>query len=256
MKLSCCEWHYTTTHYSSEMAVWKALFLLFCILDCMEQSASLPVAQTNSLYLNCFKHTRSTRTRVQQLLGKYKEQQLGNGQFEDRSRHLKDLPSLSTEFYRWINLTVSKSLCVSKHFHRKSFSDCHLCVQEWERLHAAFWDMKTYWNMLEWKRIQLENEEKDQKMVQDARTTLTQNIRHIQLDLRDLISQVSTQMSSLRSSWKRPAAALAQTRLNPASRSRTVWDSRVEGYIILRDLDLYLTKLARDFLLLATKIQS
>uniref|UniRef100_A0A3P8PK45 Ciliary neurotrophic factor n=1 Tax=Astatotilapia calliptera TaxID=8154 RepID=A0A3P8PK45_ASTCA len=223
MKLSCCEWHYTTTHYSSEMAVWKALFLLFCILDCMEQSASLPVAQTNSLYLNCFKHTRSTRTRVQQLLGKYKEQQLGNGQFEDRSRHLKDLPSLSTEFYRWINLT------------------------EWERLHAAFWDMKTYWNMLEWKRIQLENEEKDQKMVQDARTTLTRNIRHIQLDLRDLISQVSTQMSSLRSSWKRPAAALAQTRLNPASRSRTVWDSRVEGYIILRDLDLYLTKLGLFF---------
>lgn len=63
-------------------------------------------------------------------------------------------------------------------------------------------------------------------------------------------------MSSLRSSWKRPAGALAQTRLNPASRSRTVWDSRVEGYIILRDLDLYLTRLARDFLLLATKIQS
>lgn len=51
--------------------------------------------------------------------------------------------------------------------------------------------------MLEWKRIQLENEEKDQKMVQDARTTLTQNIRHIQLDLRDLISQVSTQVSTV-----------------------------------------------------------
>lgn len=57
--------------------------------------------------------------------------------------------------------------------------------------------MKTYWNMLEWKRIQLENEEKDQKMVQDARTTLTRNIRHIQLDLRDLISQVSTQVSTV-----------------------------------------------------------
>uniref|UniRef100_A0A3B4GZR5 Uncharacterized LOC102205818 n=1 Tax=Pundamilia nyererei TaxID=303518 RepID=A0A3B4GZR5_9CICH len=211
-----------------QMAVWKALFLLFCILDCMEQSASLPVAQTNSLYLNCFKHTRSTRTRVQQLLGKYKEQQLGNGQFEDRSRHLKDLPSLSTEFYRWINLT------------------------EWERLHAAFWDMKTYWNMLEWKRIQLENEEKDQKMVQDARTTLTQNIRHIQLDLRDLISQVSTQVSTV---FLLKSTHISSSPL-PSSRSRTVWDSRVEGYIILRDLDLYLTKLARDFLLLATKIQS
>lgn len=34
---------------------------------------------------------------------------------------------------------------------------------------------------------------------------------------------------------------------------KTVWSSRVEGYIILRDLDLYLTKLARDFLLLASK---
>lgn len=34
---------------------------------------------------------------------------------------------------------------------------------------------------------------------------------------------------------------------------KTVWDSRVEGYVILRDLSLYLTKLARDFLLLASK---
>lgn len=34
---------------------------------------------------------------------------------------------------------------------------------------------------------------------------------------------------------------------------KTVWSSRVEGYVILRDLDLYLTKLARDFLLLASK---
>lgn len=38
-----------------------------------------------------------------------------------------------------------------------------------------------------------------------------------------------------------------------AGGSMTQWDSRVKGYIILRDLDLYLIKLARDFLLLATK---
>lgn len=156
--------------------------------------------------------------------------------------------------------------------------------------------MQAYWNMLEWKRTQLEKEEKDQKVVQAARATLTQRIRHIQLDLRDLMSQVSSQvstvfllksthisspfpfqgdfggsdtktgltkfvlllhqMSSMRSSWIRPASATAQTPLNPASRSGIIWESRVEGYIILRDLDLYLTKLARDFLLLASKIQS
>lgn len=37
------------------------------------------------------------------------------------------------------------------------------------------------------------------------------------------------------------------------SHPKTVWDSRVEGYVILRELDRYLTKLARDFLLLASK---
>lgn len=40
------------------------------------------------------------------------------------------------------------------------------------------------------------------------------------------------------------------------SSTKTVWDSRVEGYVILRDLDLYLTKLARDFLLLASETTS
>lgn len=61
-------------------------------------------------------------------------------------------------------------------------------------------------------------------------------------------------MSYMRSSWTKPTSPTAP--LNPQTRSKTVWDSRVEGYIILRDLDLYLTKLARDFLLLALKTHS
>ncbi|KAK1882320.1 Proline-responsive transcriptional activator PutR [Dissostichus eleginoides] len=81
-------------------------------------------------------------------------------------------------------------------------------------------------------------------------TTLPQNIRHVQHDLRDLMSQVSTQMSYMRSSWTKPTFP---TPLNPQNGSQTVWDSSVEGYIILRDLDLYLTRLARDFLFLASK---
>ncbi|XP_049896748.1 uncharacterized protein LOC126387967 isoform X1 [Epinephelus moara] len=205
---------------------WQALVLLCCVLNCVESSSPSPLLQRNK-YNNSFRLTRSTRTRVQQLQRKYKEQQLGNKHFEDRSRQLKDLPLLSTDFYSWLRLT------------------------DWERLHAAFWDMQAYWNMLEWKRKQLEKEEKEQMVARAVGTTLPQSIRHIQLDLRDLMSQVSSQMSSMRSSWTKPTSPTAP--VNPQTRSKTVWDSRVEGYIILRDLDLYLTKLARDFLLLASK---
>ncbi|KAI3373555.1 hypothetical protein L3Q82_022151 [Scortum barcoo] len=127
---------------------------------------------------------------------------------------------------------------------------------DWERLHAAFWDMQAYWNMLEWKRKQLEREEteeREQMAGRTVRTTLPQRMRHVQLDLRDLMSQVSSQMSQMRSSWVKPTSPRARFPLNPDTGSRTVWDRRVDGYIILRDLDLYLTKLARDFLLLASK---
>lgn len=60
-------------------------------------------------------------------------------------------------------------------------------------------------------------------------------------------------MSYLQNSSMKPPSPTVQAPLNPETSSKTVWDSRVEGYIILRDLELYLTKLARDFLLLASK---
>ncbi|XP_023260577.1 uncharacterized protein LOC111653998 isoform X1 [Seriola lalandi dorsalis] len=203
---------------------WRALILLCCILNCVD-SAPSPVSHNNE-FKNSFRLTRSSRTRVQQLLKKYKEQLLGNKDFEDRGRQLKDLPSLSTDFYSWLKLT------------------------DWERLYAAFWDMQAYWNMLDWKRKELEREEKEQSA---ARTALTRSINHIQLDLRDLMNQVSSQMSYMKRSWTKPTSAPVGTPLIPETSSKTVWDRRVEGYIILRDLDLYLTKLARDFLLLSNK---
>lgn len=152
--------------------------------------------------------------------------------------------------------------------------------------------MQIYWNMLEWKRKQLEKEEKEQMVGRVVRTTLPWSIKHIQLDLRDLMSQVSSQvstallteirsfcppfnphkdpgrsdtkddtmcfalflqMSYMKSSWTKPASPTVWSPLNAEASFKTVWDSRVEGYVILRDLDLYLTKLARDFLLLASK---
>ncbi|XP_020485892.1 uncharacterized protein [Labrus bergylta] len=200
----------------------QALILLFCTLILVESSAPSPVRQRNK-YNNSFRLTRSTRTRVQQLQKKYKEEQLGNTQFEDRSRQLKDLPTLSTDFYAWLNMT------------------------DWERLHAAFCDMQAYWNKLDRTRKQIEG--KQQLAGQASRITLPRRIRHIQLDLRDLMGQVSSQMRYMQSSWTKPTSP---TQLDPETSSKTEWDSRVEGYIILRDLDLYLTKLARDFLLLAS----
>ncbi|MEQ2159017.1 hypothetical protein GOODEAATRI_018152 [Goodea atripinnis] len=204
------------------MASWCAFFLLCCVLSCAEFAPMSRFVQKNK-YNNSFSLTRSTRIRVQHLLKKYKEQQMGNIHFEDRSRHLRDLPLLSTDFNSWLQLS------------------------DWDRLHRAFTDIQTYWSMLERKRKQLEKEQNVQRMA----TSLLQSIKHIQLDLRDLMSQVSSQMKVVRSSWVRPTPAAALQ--NPQRSSRTVWESRVEGYIILRDLDLYLTKLARDFLLLASK---
>ncbi|KAM9348703.1 uncharacterized protein ABDE67_010759 [Symphorus nematophorus] len=114
--------------------------------------------------------------------------------------------------------------------------------------------MQAYWNMLEWKRKQLEKEEREQMAGQAVHNGLPQSIKHIQLDLRDLMNQVSNQMSYMQSSWTKPTSPTAREPSTPESSSKKVWDSQVEGYIILRDLDLYLTRLARDFLLLASKI--
>lgn len=70
-----------------------------------------------------------------------------------------------------------------------------LCLQNWDRLYIAIRDMQVYWNMLEWKRKQQEMGDKEQM---GAKTTLSQRIRCIQLDLRDLMTQVSSQVSTLK----------------------------------------------------------
>ncbi|KAK2828479.1 hypothetical protein Q5P01_019513 [Channa striata] len=211
------------------MTVWLQPIILLCfLLNCVDSLAPFPVLQSVR-YNNSFRLTRVTRTHVQMLLKKYKEQYLENGHFEDRSRHLKDLPLLSTDFYSWLELS------------------------DWERLHAAFQDMQVYWNKLEWQRKQLEKEDRRRTTVQ---STLLKSFKHIQLDLRDLLSQVSNQMSYINSSWVKPTSPTMQSSFKQEATSEIVWDRRVEGYVILRDLDLYLTKLARDFLLLASKTHS
>ena len=181
---------------------------------------------------------------------------MGDKSFEDRSRQLKDLPLLSTDFYSWLNLTVSSCMTDMKHFFRKSlpvfplatffqkiqktktfwaevlkfllllnFSENLLlqnvktewnfpflelqaqirvlqcvvlsCIQDWERLHAASWDLQTYRDMLQWKKQQLEEEQKEQMEGHAAQKTLLRRIGHIQLDLRDLMKQIHSQVPTL-----------------------------------------------------------
>nr|XP_049597878.1 uncharacterized protein LOC125981876 [Syngnathus scovelli] len=109
--------------------------------------------------------------------------------------------------------------------------------------------MQVYKSKLELKRKELEMEEKEKTV----NNILTQSIKHIELDLRDLMSQVSSQMTCIKSSERQANFPTIRTPLNQSTTSKTLWEKRLEGYIILRDLDLYLTKLARDFILLGSK---
>lgn len=68
--------------------------------------------------------------------------------------------------------------------------------QDWERLHAALWDIQAYWNTLERKRKQLEEEKEEtvQMVGPVVRNTLPRGIKHIQVDLQDLMGQVRSQV--------------------------------------------------------------
>ncbi|XP_028321710.1 uncharacterized protein LOC114475241 [Gouania willdenowi] len=209
-------------------AWWRALVVCCGLVNCLEASDA-SFALLKNKYNTSFNLTRSTRTGVRHLVAKYKEQELGDKDFEDRSRQLKDLPVLSTDFCDWLKLT------------------------DMDRLQSVLGDMQAYSNKLEWKRKQLEEEEKMQLEVPAGKRSLPQRIWNVQLDLRDLMGQVMSQISYLKNSGVKPTSATTRRPLNPESGSITLWDSRVQGYIILRDLDLYLTKMARDFLLLGSK---
>lgn len=46
---------------------------------------------------------------------------MGNVHFEDRSRRLRDLPSLSTDFYMWLSLSVCFKTASQKTVHGLTF---------------------------------------------------------------------------------------------------------------------------------------
>ncbi|XP_023867436.1 cardiotrophin-2-like [Salvelinus sp. IW2-2015] len=232
---------YSSSPCLFQMAVWWCvLFPLFfltlsCVYPCCASTPGLLQAYSYSL-----KSTRCTHARVQQLLMRYKEELLEDKQFEDRDLELQTIPSLSTDFYHWLQM------------------------KDWERLSAASQDLHTFWAHLDMKRKEMEVDKVEQRAAHwmgtrgKAKTTIPQGIHRIQTDLRDLMTKVNFQLRCVNSSSVSPTSPPTLTRaVSPSSShqalSKSLWTSRLEGYVILRDLERYLTKLARDFILLKTK---
>ncbi|XP_072531593.1 uncharacterized protein [Salminus brasiliensis] len=298
-------------------------------------------------FSNSLRLTRSVRARVQQLLQRYKEQQFGDSLFEDRRLVLNTLPSVTIKYQTWLQMEDS------------------------ERLSSASRDLYTFWTHLESQRRKLEMEKEEgtesdgdnaiQRRNKRGRPLLTlpQSMLGIQLDLRDLMRQVSSQLAEMKVLKQDPAtdymptasptsafsspthptptlnpflttdkhsssAAMSSQTSNPTSTSTTStsspiasvpgpystlgriltstpwdmaatnegqtsfasteaassseevtqvatvaatskakptaqvsgpsrWVSRLEGYVILRDLERYLSRLARDYTLLRAK---
>ncbi|XP_036379814.1 uncharacterized protein LOC118774570 [Megalops cyprinoides] len=180
--------------------------------------------------------TRRILAHVQDLLPQYKEQQLGDPQFEDRSLKMESLPSIAIDSLQWLRM------------------------EDWERLSSAAKDLHTFWVHLDRKRRQIEAEtmshppKKRKSQTGQQKPSLTQAMFGIQRDLKDLMRQVNSQLRCLNSSALPYPASSSASSVAPPSTTPTLawqlWASRQEGYVILRDLDRYLGKLARDFILL------
>uniref|UniRef100_A0A3B1IUU0 Ciliary neurotrophic factor n=1 Tax=Astyanax mexicanus TaxID=7994 RepID=A0A3B1IUU0_ASTMX len=166
--------------------------------------------------------------------------------FEDRRLVLNTLPSITIKYRTWLQM------------------------EDTERLSSASRDLNTFWSHLESQRQKLEMEMEEGREGAADRTmqrrnkrgrpqlSLPQSMLGVQLDLRDLMRQVNSQVSQCRRFLvppTRPPQSLLQPPAPlPALSGPSRWVSRLEGYVILRDLERYLTKLARDYTLLLKNI--
>uniref|UniRef100_A0A3B3R2W1 Ciliary neurotrophic factor n=1 Tax=Paramormyrops kingsleyae TaxID=1676925 RepID=A0A3B3R2W1_9TELE len=160
------------------------------------------------------------------------KEQLGDRHFEDRDLMLPTLPSISTEFSNW------------------------QAMEDRDRLSQTLRNLHNFWTHLDIKRRQLEAEHQRQRVGKDRflqgrhAPSIEKAILSVQMDLRDLIQHVSAQLHRLNGtsvSGPTPSPALDSTP------SPQLWSSRLQGYVILRDLGRYMEKLVREFILLATK---
>ncbi|XP_072909084.1 cardiotrophin-2-like [Hemitrygon akajei] len=158
---------------------------------------------------------------VRDLLITYKREKIGNAAFEDYNVDLKSLPRSSNVYSYWLQM------------------------QDVERLQCNAKDLNIFWVHVDFKRVD--------EMGECQQCALSKSIEVVSLDLRDLISQLSSQIQALNSSLPEPPEFSIP--ISTPSGSNT-WLSKLQGYIIFRDLETYLNKVVRDFTLLNTKYQA
>ncbi|GAA6102248.1 uncharacterized protein LOC113650951 [Tachysurus ichikawai] len=165
---------------------WCRTVLWFCLLATMyERRCSSLSSFSNSLSL-----TRAVRSNVQNLLLRYKQEQFGDKHFDDKRIVLNTLPPVTINYRTWLQM------------------------EDAERLFRASRDLQLFWSHLESQRQKLQGnsdqvEERAMKMKTRNRRgrplqSLSQSILGIQLDLRDLIRQVNSQLLSMSTLNKPP----------------------------------------------------
>ncbi|XP_018606073.1 cardiotrophin-2-like [Scleropages formosus] len=168
--------------------------------------------------------TRRIRSRIQTLLMHYKEQELGDSKFEDRSLMLKTLPSLNTDYFTWLHM------------------------KDTERLNRALRDLNIFLIHLDANRKQIEEGMNGQT------DTVTRSMYGVQLDVQDLLHHIKSQLNRM-SSQGGPSGEMVTKQPLPLSllQPQLSWHKRLQGYVVLRDLERYLGKLVRDFILLRSR---
>ncbi|XP_056600811.1 uncharacterized protein LOC130418751 [Triplophysa dalaica] len=161
--------------------IWRCLSVLCILLMCMPfESSSFPLGQRGSLTFSHSLHlTRTVRSRVQKLLTQYKQQMFGDELFEYREIMLSTLPAVTVSYQIWLQM------------------------QDINRLQLAYHHLQTFWTHLEDQRqlLEKEKEENRRELRRDKRgrpqATLCQRFMALQIDMRDLIRQVNSQLESL-----------------------------------------------------------
>ncbi|XP_041097089.1 cardiotrophin-2-like [Polyodon spathula] len=150
----------------------------------------------------------------------YNEEQFGGQLIQDSGIVLASLPSASMVYTHWLNM------------------------QDEERLANSSRDLHVYWVHVHANRMHLLGE--------SEQSQLSQSMLALQMDLSDLTLQVNSQLWAMNVTLPPPPAeVLPPELLSPPSE----WLSKLQGSIILRDLERYLGKVVRDFTLLKSRNQ-
>ncbi|XP_067864653.1 cardiotrophin-2-like [Heptranchias perlo] len=190
-----------------------ALSVALFTIPSSTDSSTLNITFQRSLNLS-----RKILQDVRDLLIKYKQEKIGHPSFEDYNVILSSLPCTRTVYSYWLHM------------------------QDVERLVLNAKDLHVFWIHVDFKRID--------ELGESQHSTMGKSMEMVSLDLRDLISHLSSQISALNStSPDPPDVTLPHNVLNTAYD----WHGKLQGYIIFRDLELYLNKVIRDFTLLKNK---